>query len=296
MIEQARKRNVFARHSWENNFYVQRIGQLREATIVEVFLSGEIDTIVPAARILAESAERVAFISATLGMHRRRLHQLLAISGHRRFGFDLAISSGFRFLRSSARREPAPRGIPIDETFVRRFVRCGFPELIRVVGSNDDIGKRLSHATNWLFESRQEPALHAALVKTAIALESLLIVNDTENLRGPLSERAAFLLADDSATRRRVAKALKHFYDVRSAIVHGGREKATSIPTSLLEGADRLLVLAMLSLAHNVAAWENLEAVAAWVDNHKWGAPAAMIHRPFPQSHLTRAIQLAERV
>jgi hypothetical protein len=294
MLLQARKRNVFARHSWENSFYLKRIEELRDATVIEVFGVGTIDTFAPKARVRAELLEKIAFISSTLGLRRKRLHQLLGISGHRRYGFDLTISPGFEYIRSSARFEPRLRGVPIDEVFARRFTRCGFVQLLQRIELGDPFAKRLSQATAWIFESRQDPATNAALIKTAIGLESLLIVNDNESLRGPLSERAAFILGSDYASRKRIAKALRHFYDVRSAIVHGGKKAAALVPVAFLEGADRLLVLTLLSLAANAVIWSTSERLAEWAYDQKWGGPARKVKRPFPQSHLTRALQLME--
>ncbi len=294
MEAQALRRNVFARHSWENSFYVERIRQLAGRTIVEVFADGPIDSIVAGARAKAEFAERLALISSTLGVQRRRLQQLLAISGHRRYGFDLAISPGFEYLRSSSRAEPEPRGVPVDETFVRRFNRCGFARLLEVALSSHAVSQRLVQAVNWVSQSRQEPEALAAVVKTAIALESLLIVNESESLRGPLAERSAFILSAIPANRQRIARSVRRFYDLRSGIVHGGRRRPPTIPLPMLEGMDRLVVLLSVTLAANAKRFASFDDVAAWVEGQKWGARSDPIARPFPASPLTRAIQLTE--
>jgi hypothetical protein len=294
LAEQTRKRNAFARHSWENSFYLKRVGQLQDSTVIEVFRSGSLDQVLPAARSLAELVEKVAVISSALGLKRQRTHQLAALSPHRRYGFDLAISPGFKYLHSSQRQEARPRGIPVDDTFVRRFNRCGFPALVAAASSSGDIGRRLEQGVTWLFESRLETSAHAAVVKTAIALETLLIASDTESLRGPLSERAAFILSDEPKRRRRIAKSMKAFYDLRSSIVHGGRRRAPSQPGPLLEGVDRLVILLLLTISHNVAMWATFEHVVEQVEARKWGAGEQPIQRPFPSSHLSRAMGLCE--
>ena len=294
LADEARRRNVFARHSWENSFYLKRIGQLEEATVIEVLRPGELDAVLPTARAVAASVEKVAFISSTLGLKRERTHQLVAISRHRRYGFDLAISPGFRYLRSSERQEAAPRGVPVDDSFVRRFNRCGFPSLVAAAASGTDIGRRLEQSVNWLFESRQETSVQAAVVKTAIAFESLLIASDKETLRGPLAERTAFLLADDAARRRRIAKGVRAFYDLRSSIVHGGRRRMPPSPAAVLEGIDRVLVLLMLTVAANAVAWTSIDVIVDAVEDRKWGAVSKNAVRPFPESHLSRALRLLE--
>jgi hypothetical protein len=294
LVEQTRKRNVFARHSRENSFYLKRAGQLAGATVLEVFRPGSLDQVLPVARSLAELVEKTAVVSSTLGLRRSRMHQMIALSRHRRYGFDLAISPGFRYLHSSQREEALPRGIPVNDTFVRRFNRCGFQGLLAATTSGGDIAKRLEQGVGWLFESRQETSAHAAVVKTAIALETLLIASDSESLRGPLSERASFLLSDDPARRRRIARSVKTFYDLRSGIVHGGRRRAPSDGGTLLEGIDRLVVLLLLTIGANVRSWTAFDRVVEEVENRKWGAGDLPIQRPYPGSHLSRALQLCE--
>lgn len=146
---------------------------------------------------------------------------------------------------------------------------------------------------NWLFESRLETAPHAAVVKTAIALESLLIASDSESLRGPLSERTSFLLSDDPLRRRRIARSVKAFYDLRSGIVHGGRRRAPANGT-LLEGINRLVLLLLLTISANVNLWTSIDRVVEEVENRKWGTGNRSIQRPYPSSHLSRALQLCE--
>jgi hypothetical protein len=52
LTESARRRNLFARHSWENNFYVQRIGKLSNTTVLEVLRLGNPDGMIPQRRKL----------------------------------------------------------------------------------------------------------------------------------------------------------------------------------------------------------------------------------------------------
>jgi len=295
MIFEARRRNVFSRHSWENSFYIQRISQLAGATVIEVLAPGPLDTIISGAREKAALAERVAFISSALSTKRTRTQQILAITPRRRFTFDLAISANFRYLRSSSRRQPAARGIPVDATFVKRFSRCGFPALLGLASGRSETAVRVKQAIGWLSESRQEPDLRSALVKTSIALENLLVRGDSEGLRGPLSERTAFLLAGDAATRRRLARAVARFYNARSEVVHGRQRKTAMISSSMLEGVDRLVLLLILTMGNNPTLWTSFEDVLSWIDDQKWGATVQRIRRPFPGSHLTRALQLTER-
>lgn len=284
-------RNVFARHAKENSFYVRRARMLSGATVVEVSRAGTLEQILPEARKIAELVERVAVLSSLLGIRRSRTHQLAALTRHRRYGFDLAIAPGFAYVRSSQRDEVLPRGIPVDRTFVRRFDKCGFPQLISAIASKGTLAKRLQQSAGWLFESRLETDQDAAVVKTAISLESLLIASESESLRGPLSERTSFLLSDDPTRRRRIAKSVKAFYDLRSGIVHGGRH-GPSVNATLLEGIDRVVLLLLLTFGANAGLWGSFQGVVEEVESRKWGATGHRIQRPFPGSALSRALKL----
>lgn len=286
----ARKRNVFARHSWENNFYVERLSSLSESTAIEVFTEGPLNHAMKSAADLVDVVEKVVLLSAVLGLSRGEMQRLLAISPHRRFGFDFGISQNFEYLRSSSRREVLLKGILIDERYVRRFHRCGFTTLIEVCISNHSIASRLLTSLGWLWESRQDPETSAALVKTTIASEALLIMNDSEQLRGPLSERTAFLLSEDPATRARISKAVKMVYDTRSRIVHGGHKRNLKLPIGILEGMDRLTLLLLLTLAANSTFWPTQDDLAVWCENQRWGTKSIKIIRPFPSIYLQRSL------
>jgi hypothetical protein len=212
-------------------------------TIIEVVLPGEPDDVIPRATPLADAIERVAVLSTVFATSRSRLHRQLAISSHQRFGIDLTIGPDCYYLRSSSRPEPRARGVSIDQPFQNRFSRLPLQELIRASLSDDPLARRISTALSWLFESRRDASASAALVKTAIALESLLIHNQTEPLTASLSERGAMILTKEARMRRRVSRAVRDFYAARSAVVHGRGRRPGQISAELIEGADRLVML-----------------------------------------------------
>jgi hypothetical protein len=158
-----RRRNVFARHSRENNFYVQRARELGDTTIIEVVLPGQPDDVIPRATPLVDAIERIVVLSTVFATSRARFHRRLAISSHQRFGIDLTIGPEFYYLRSSARREPIAHGISMDQQFQNRFNRLPLQELIRASLSADPLARRLNTGLSWLFESRRDSAASAAL-------------------------------------------------------------------------------------------------------------------------------------
>jgi hypothetical protein len=289
-----RRRNVFARHSYENNFYVQRAHELGEMTIVEVVLPGEPDDVIPRATPLADAIERVAVLSTVFATSRARLHRQLAISSHQRFGIDLTIGPDCYYLRSSSRREPRARGVSIDQPFQNRFSRLPLQELIHASLSDDPLARRISTALGWLFESRRDAAASAALVKTAIALESLLIHNQTEPLTASLSDRAAMILTKDAQMRRKVSRAVKDFYAARSVVVHGRGRRSGQISAELIEGADRLVMLLCLTIAANGMLWNSIDRIIDWCEGERWGDPANGEIHALAQSLVRGALALLE--
>jgi Apea-like HEPN len=191
-------------------------------------------------------------LSSTFVLSRPALHRLLAITSDCSSSVDFTFGRQCYYLRSTTRPAPIAKGIAIDDRFTRRFERCGFPQLLASCISGRELTRRLEISSRWLFESRQEPSMPAAIVKTAVALEALLIANESEPLTRALSERAAFLLSRDAVTRRAISRNVRKFYTARSAVVHGSRRRTSDLSPELLEGMDRLILLLCLMMAANV--------------------------------------------
>ena len=286
------KRNVFARHSRENDFYVQRVRALSNRSVIEVFRPGDPNDMGDEAERVADLAEKLAILSSTLVLQKQKLQTKLGISSRRQSEIDFIIGSELRYLRSRSRSVPCVQGIKVDDRFCRRFARCGFPELYRCCLSNGDVQTRLRSALDWLFESRREPSLPASVVKTAIALESLLIISESEPLARTLSERAAFILSSSPAIRQRISRMLKRFYDARSGVVHGSKRKLRCLSPSLVEAVDRLGILLCLTIGNNSCLWPSVEDLRTWCETQRWGTPSLDVAVPYPDLYLNNALNL----
>jgi hypothetical protein len=295
LADSTRRRNVFARHSWENNFYIQRIGELADTTVVEVLRPGDPDDMMAEARSLGDLLERLAVLSTTLAFPRSALHRALGITSDRGASVDFTFGRHFYYLRSTGHEAPTIKGIPVDGRFIRRFDRCGFSRLLTQCRSAGEMGRRLELSSRWLLESRQEVSLDAAFVKTAIALEALLIANQSEPLTRALSERSAFILSHHPERRHTISRNIKAFYSARSAVVHGSRRRQDDLPIALLEGTDRLVLLLCLVLAANAADWPSMEALNSWCEGQRWGEPLGATTHPFPGQYLTKTLDLFEK-
>jgi Apea-like HEPN len=287
-----RQQNVFARHTGEDNFYLKRIKAMANKTIIEVFRPGDPDDMIRQAEDAAEWAEKVALLSSSLAIRRKELYKLIGVEASRPTVFDLTIGPAFYCLRSKSRTHKQGDGILVDKTFVSRFNKCGFQSLFSMCMGRGGMSERMRLVVGWLFESRQENHLAAALVKTAIALESLLIFSESESLARTLSERAAFILSPDPQVRETISRIVKQFYETRSGVVHGSPKKAKKPRLHLVEGMDRLVLLLCIIIANNAVQWNSKEALQAWCEKERWGSPSSTVTVPYPAKHLTNAMNI----
>lgn len=285
------KRNIFARHARESDFYVRRLREMADKTVLEVLTNDEKVCNHHGADI-ADLVERVAFLSSTFSLKRPDVHRRLVIEADRGRTVDIAIGGRFEYVRSRSKQERPIRGIDVDARFGKRFQRYGFVELVGGCLSQHPLAPKLCMTLDWLSQSRQEFVLSAAVVKTAIALETLLVFSESEPLARSLSERAAFLLSNEASVRRSIAASVKRFYDVRSQVVHGGRRKNAHLSDHLLEGMDRIVLLLCLKIAANLSTLSSEDSLMGWCEDERWGAEHQGIARPFPAHALTSAVGL----
>ena len=296
LAESVRKRNVFARHSRENDFYLKRLEELSDRTIIEVSLPGDAQHVVEmveGAVGLVDLVEKVALLSTTLATSKGELQRNLGISAKRRSELDFAYDPQLKILRSRATRTPAVRGIQVDSRFCSRLMGCGFHRLIERQPPKNTLAKRVHTCLDWLYESRLEPRMEASVVKTAVALESLLIFSESESLARSLSERIAFILSPSPDTRRDLSSIVKRFYEARSGIVHGSRKKAKKLTPSLAEAVDRLSMLLCLVIGTNYEVWPSDDSLREWCEDQRWSEHSVEPCIPFNRNYLNNAIALA---
>jgi len=295
LAQEIRRRNVFARHSWENNFYIQRINELSNHTVIEVFRPGDPQDMAEEAENVADLIEKLAVLSSALALQKHELQRKLGISSRLRTEIGFIVGPGCRYLQSRARAVPIAQGICVDERFCRRFSGCGFFDLYKYCLSQSNLAERVRSSLDWLFESRREPRLSASVVKTAIALESLLIFDESESLARSLSERAAFVLSSSAETRRQISGIVKRFYDARSGVVHGSRKKLRYLTPSLVEAVDRLSVLLCLVIGANHQLWPSIDSLREWCEMQRWGEPSTEVRVPYTYTYLRNAVKLSQK-
>ena len=251
------RKNLFQRIPTSDQFYVKRAKDLSDSTIIEIY-DPNIEFLINNSEIFSEWIEKVCILVYSLSNERRKIHKLLQVKKYNKTIFDLTIGRDFYYLRTKTRKISSPNGIPVDETFINRYKRCGFDRLETVCFMDDKIQNKIMGSINWLYESRIDPSIESAIVKTSIAIESLLIFSEHESLANSISERIAYLISNDLEIRMKISKYVKKFYNIRSGIVHGGRKKQRLPSLNILEGIDRLVILTNLILITNIDKWNNI--------------------------------------
>jgi hypothetical protein len=293
LAAQVCSQNLFARAPGGDHFYVSRAREIGDHTFIEVFLPGNPKDISDEAGIIASTLEKIAVLSLTIAMKKAELQKRLGISTTLRTYFHFSFSPDFYSINSKIHSAPDCKGIIIDDRFLNRFFSCGFNTIVEYLRQKNDITLRISRSIDWLFESRTEPRLQAAVVKTATALESLLFFNETESIGRSLSERIAFIISSDPNKRRQIDKIIKDFYNFRSGVVHGDQRKIDKYSPMLLESVDRIAIMLCLVIAANTTLWTSKEALQEWLETQRWGAPST-INNPFPALYLDKAIALSQ--
>lgn len=286
------KRNVVARIGGSNNHYYKQAAELSNRTVIEVRRIIKPKEMYEVGEPVAKLTDKLAILSTTFSMQRKVLLRKLGLSEYITPEIDFTVTPRFEFIRSRSQRVPGVSGILIDNQFCKRFSNCGFMSLFEYSQIQNDLSKRVRTSSDWLFESRREPRLTASVVKTAIALESLLIFSESESLARSLSERAAFILSSSPDIRYEISRVISQFYEVRSGIVHGSQKKAKKLTPDLAECVDRLILLLHLVISANAHLWTNVEALRTWCEKQRWGKPSSEVRIPFSRAYLNNALSL----
>jgi hypothetical protein len=263
-------RNAFSRHAGPRDFYYRRASALEGQTVIEIRDPGVSSTHALAQQALfAENLVAASFV-----MSGDREAFVRRVAGGRQPHLDLHLFGGSRLLKasSSSQDDRAPTGLRIDGAARGRYSRNGFAGVYDLAGTNSELASRVRSALDWLLASRTDRHDSSALVKTATALESLLVIGKEPPTR-TLSERTAYLLTDVPDDRERVSRAMHRFYEIRSELVHGNRVKDAGAIAGAIEFGDRMVMLIALVFGAQ-STWTSANDVQKYCDRSRWG------HRP----------------
>lgn len=291
-----RKRTVFARHAApERDTYAGKVRDFEGESLLWLTLPHGHDLLAEDVRASASRCERLVFLLAAYRLPRRQLHRLLGISP-RSGTTDLLMDVTMQVVATQTHRTVAPRRLQVDASVMKLAERLGVNSVFDgVVRPRNETHRRVARALEWLEASRVEPSPEAALVKTAMGYEALLVFSERESIQATVGERLAFLLGRTAAQRLALAKSFRGFYRKRSAIVHGHGGTSARGPSLDLDQADRLLMLAATAVAWHGTTSPTLEELRVWCDNIKWSVDGAVPNVPFQRGEFERLLRQIDR-
>lgn len=141
-----------------------------------------------------------------------------------------------------------------DESLKRYYlgmVRNFGVEISGALNANREGATTLFRSAKWLCESVLSEDPVSAFVQAAVSMEILIGEKDPKDasdisITALLRNRCAYALARNHAERRKISVLVKDIYDVRSKIVHTGRDSLTQKERSLLSEL-RMLLFRLLS-------------------------------------------------
>jgi hypothetical protein len=288
IAEVIQKKNLFARHSWEPHFYVTRALELAGRTAIEIFAPGDPKSIAEAAAIQATLVEQLLILASTFSLDRRGLQKKLAVSIKPSDEIEFIIGPKFYSIRSQKRGVVRTRpGLLVNRRLAKTFNSLEFAKLLKH-SKRPEIEARVVASLGWLFQSRTEVDLAAAVVKTAIACETLLVFSESESLAQTLSERIAFIVGRTPSERQVLSRTIKRFYEVRSGVVHGSKRKRKHLSYEMLELVDRLVLAAALTIRNTRNSWVTSEEVRLWCEDQRWGKNTFSQQLSVPNRFLNR--------
>lgn len=182
-----------------------------------------------ATRILQETLDCINFFAATTGASSQGY-----IPGERETGSGLTIlSGGGRFVHHAFLYGPAQL-LPLT----RLVGHSGLQRISKLLESDKltKLQQRILRAFQWAGRAQVDSRREESFLLMAIALESLLLGNQTnENISYKVALRAAHLIGPrDISIRKSLCRDVKDLYNRRSAIVHSGRVEVSDSELALL--------------------------------------------------------------
>jgi hypothetical protein len=138
---------------------------------------------------------------------------------------------------------------------------------------NNGFEKHIIRCAEWTGQAIGEPNEAAALVKAAIALEVLFSTNErgliTPSIMAQISESCAFLLGNENESPMEIEHELRRLYQVRSSVVHSGRDSVDSEDLNAFIRICRHVVIRLLS-GEEFAGMDSMAKLADYFRSRKY--------------------------
>lgn len=137
--------------------------------------------------------------------------------------------------------------------------------LATYMAQRTELQKALLNAVVWISRAQSDDSPEGQLVKSCIAMESILLKRRERQKKETMAGRLASLLPESPEGRERIFKTSKDIYEIRNAIVHEGFSTRTEayIPIARQYA---LQSTSLLLARYQMRAWSTVEDVTNWLD------------------------------
>ncbi len=145
-------------------------------------------------------------------------------------------------------------GFEVNKNVMHQIRKSYFDKLNKLLLKHEEtlspFEKSLLTSIDFYGYAMNEYNLRNKFISFMISLESLLL--DQRENKGMLAERVALIIENDAAQREEVAKLVRDMYDIRSDIVHEGKDEVTEADIRHVSQIVFHVILTLLSFADKV--------------------------------------------
>jgi hypothetical protein len=146
-----------------------------------------------------------------------------------------------------------------------------FEALSRIAGltpsTRNSLEQAIAVSNHWLGRSVTSLSREDSFTSCTIAIERLVILDKEDTTVERFSERLAYLISDDPASRESIHKMAKRLYNVRSRVVHAGFLGVTEEDLDELEG---LAIHALVRVCKHLKIINSHEELGKWFQARKF--------------------------
>ncbi len=158
----------------------------------------------------------------------------------------------------------------INHEMSQHFDRLGVQKLFDLLGkkysSLTSFDKCLLNSIHWFasFTSQLEP--ENQVLNLLMSLESLLTPKENNPIGTAIAEGVAWLIGDDTRTRKQIKKRVQELYRIRSGVAHGGKK---TVQKSAIEDLTSICGNVLANLIPRHSEFANQKTLLGWIEEQK---------------------------
>jgi hypothetical protein len=131
----------------------------------------------------------------------------------------------------------------------------------------DSLSRIVGRAVRWVGRGMRESEVPEKVMHFAVALESLLLLQDeNRQIRTKFARRLAVLLSSEPETQCNISTRLKELYTTRCKVVHDG---ITDVPASEVDHLEYFARKALIKIAGHLHEWKTHKEFVEWAKHQQ---------------------------